>query len=142
MARIRVRSKVSGKMGTIEAGRYDPIRYEQITPTPTPEPPMAPQQPQNSNLLNQIGGVARNVGNFVAPQTTKSITQGPSQILGAMARQPTPRGNMMQRIPQAFSNAAQSTGELAKVVGRPAQVGETAFQALTGRPGQATGLMT
>lgn len=127
----------------MDASRFDPTRYEHldVTPTQAPVQPEAPQQPQSGNLLNQIGGMAQGVGNFIAPARTKAITQGPGQILNAMAKQPKPQGNILQRIPQAFSNAAQSTGELAKVVGNPGVVAETGVQALLQSPGQATGLM-
>lgn len=66
-------------------------------------------QPQRTNPLQQVG-------EFLAPETTKTLTTLPQKLAQKQASLPNAKGNLEQSI----SNAATMTGELAKgTVGNP-----------------------
>lgn len=86
----------------------------------TPGTSVVPQQETfiNSPLAKMIGGLGKtelDIGskalNFLAPRTTKALTQGPQEILQRQAQRPSGYHN----LPQALQNALLSTKDLAEV---------------------------
>jgi hypothetical protein len=67
MADIRVRSKISGKTGTLPEEKFDPLRYERLDVGQTQ--PRTQQPSPLQSTLGKVGKTSGDIAEFIAPST-------------------------------------------------------------------------
>lgn len=116
MAKYRITDPQSGRVVTV-SGDKPPTQEDATAIFSTVNQSIAPASSEKKGgLLQDI----KNVASFIAPQTTKSITQAPGELGAKMdARQKQNPNNVV-------GNALADTADFAKTIFNPKQVAEAA----------------